>query len=180
MSPKRYERHENSVPAASSQLLASSSTDGFEPITIRKLRAVRLFSVRVSPPTHARIQRFSRVSMRGEMSAISSGNYWGRAKMQGRRHMPSGCYDFRPFGLADHPDAEFLGFFELRASTRPRDDQIGPGADGARGARPQSLGLGLCLVAAHRFQASCENDGLAGPFGLARGRDEGGGPSQLE
>src|SRR5947209_12356892 len=81
-------------------------------------------------------------------------------------------HDPRPFFFVDHTDAKLRGFLELRPSSRSRDDQIGLRADRARRARAEAFGLGLGFVAAHCFEATGEDDGLAAPFGLLRVADK--------
>ena len=80
--------------------------------------------------------------------------------------------DFRPVGLADDADAELLGLLELRPGSRPRNDEVGLGADRTGRSCAESLGLRFCLVAAHGFQGAREDDRLPGPFRLAGVTDE--------
>ena len=72
---------------AASQLLASSITDGFEPITMRNLRWVSAFSAFWSCPAQARIHWVSSVSISEAVSVMAY-------------HLTPGATFARPAGLS--------------------------------------------------------------------------------
>src|SRR6202163_3959677 len=67
-----------------------------------------------------------------------------------------------PLVLGQNGDAVLFGFRELGAGTRPRDHIIRLLRYRARRLGPETLGLGLGLVARHLFQRAGEDHGLAG------------------